>query len=336
MALPIVNFYIPKSYFPTVTPQNVDDDWVGFGLGIYAWTFQTYLRLQADGFPCKLVSELPSEGIIVFHHHALQAHKKPIKPGKNQLFIFLKAESQPYGYAQLHVVQNPAEVLTVKDSYYLPHWPQPGLIPRDSLRGDRFENIAFFGHKINLAPELLELPWEKQLKELGLRWYPIVNSNHWLDFYQIKNRWNNYREIDAIVAVRSFDNIPGYPNKPATKLFNAWLAGVPAILGCESAYRAEGNININYLEVNTLSDLLSVVKRLKDDISLRQKLVQNGYKNSLNINSKSITNQWRDFLIKVAIPAFGDWCNTPWLLQKIILNKRYITFKSKSKIQSDF
>ncbi len=336
MPLPIIHFYIPKSFFPTVTPDNLDDDWIGFGLGIYAWTFQTYLRLQADSFPCKLVSKLPSEGIIIFHQNALQAHKKPLKPGKNQLFIFIKAESKPYGYAQLHVVQNPTELLTVKDSYYLPHWPQPGLIPRDPLRGDRFENIAFFGHKINLAPELFKFAWEQQLNDLGLRWYPIVNSNHWLDYSQIKNPWNNYREIDAVVAVRSFDNIPGYPNKPPTKLFNCWLAGVPAILGCESAYRAEGKNCIDYLEVNSLADLLSVLKRLKEDKMLRNKLVENGYKSSLNIHPRNITNKWRDFLMQVAIPTFGEWCDTPRFLQKISLNKNYISLKIQSKIQSYF
>ncbi|MGD1715901.1 hypothetical protein [Dapis sp. BLCC M172] len=329
MVLPIVNFYIPKCYFPAVTPTNVEEEWIGFNLGIYAWTFQTYLRLQADGFPCKLVSELPSEGIIIFHHQALEAHKTPIKPGKNQLFIFLKAESKYYGYAQLHIVQNPTEVQKLKDSYYLPHWPQPGLIPRDPLRGDRFENIAFFGYQENLAPELFQPTWEKQLNELGLHWYPVVHSYHWSDYLHIKNRWSNYQEIDAVVAVRSFKNIPDYHNQPATQLFNAWLAGVPAILGCESAYQAEGQIDVDYLEVNNLEDLLLAIKRLKADINLRQKLVSNGYKSSLNIHPKIITRKWRDFLMQVALPAFGEWCNTPRFLQQTILNKRLITLMFK-------
>ena len=147
-------------------PSNADDNWNGFGIGIYAWTLQTYLRLQAENFPCKLVSELPAEGIVVVHRNCLRAHNN-LKPGQKLLLICLKAELKQYIYAQLHVVQNPLETL-FKNSYYLPHWPQPGLISRDSARGDRFENIAFFGHEVNLAPEFKHPSWQKQINAMGL------------------------------------------------------------------------------------------------------------------------------------------------------------------------
>ena len=38
--------------------------------------------------------------------------------------------------------------------------------------------------------------------------------------------------------------------KPPSKLFNSWLAGVPAVLGHESAYRAERRSDLDYIEVS--------------------------------------------------------------------------------------
>jgi hypothetical protein len=339
MILPSVYFYIPQCYLPSTIPASADENWQGFGIGIYAWTLQTYLRLKADGFPCQLVSHLPDEGIILVHHNALRSHKNLLKPKPRQLLICIKAEGKFYPYAQLQIVQNPGEVLTLKDSYYLPHWTQPGLISRHPLRGDCFENIAFFGHTDSLAPELQDSVWEQQLKALGLRWLPIINRNRWNNYNQIDNRWNDYSNVDAIVAVRSFDHRQTYPNKPATKLYNAWMAGVPALLGAESAYQAEGEKNENYLEVTSINDLIVTLQQLKSDLALRQTLVKNGYSRVPDILPETIIQKWRAFFQEFAFPAFERWCETPRYLQQIILEKNYLICLGKrvqDKIISDF
>lgn len=332
-----IYFYIPENLFPPTLPTSADENWSGFGLGMYAWTLQTYLRLQADGFPCQLVNHLPEEGIVLVHHNAFRAHKKPIKPRSRQLLICIKAEGRPYPYAQLHIVQNPGEVLVLKDSYYLPHWTQPALIPRHPSRGDRFENIAFFGHATSLAPELQNPAWEKQLAALGLRWLPIINRNHWNNYKQIDNRWNDYSNIDAVVAVRSFNRRQTYPDKPATKLYNAWIAGVPALLGAESAYQVEGEMNVNYLEVTSLNDLIAALQQLKNNPALRQTLVKNGYSRVPNLLPEAVTQKWRTFFNECASPAFERWCETPRYLQRIILEKNAFLFLGKrvqDKLQS--
>ncbi len=194
--------------------------------------------------------------------------------------------------------------LTSNLRYYLPHWAQPRLIPRHSSRGDRFEKIAFFGHSTNLAPELQAPHWQKQLEALGLEWVRVINHNRWDNYHQIDNRWNDYREIDAVVAVRSFNPRQTYPHKPATKLYNAWLSGVPAILGAESAYQIEGEKNVNYLEVTSLAELIAALKRLKTNPALRHILVKNGWIRAQDFTSEVITQKWHNFLIEIAIPTF--------------------------------
>ncbi|HEY9747234.1 MAG TPA: hypothetical protein V6C63_00930, partial [Allocoleopsis sp.] len=63
--LPPVYFYLPKADWTDDMPETADTYWVGFRRGVYCWTLQTYLRLQASGFPCQLVDTLPDEGIIL-------------------------------------------------------------------------------------------------------------------------------------------------------------------------------------------------------------------------------------------------------------------------------
>ena len=328
---PPIYFYIPKQYWPQYIPQSTEENWSGFGLGIYAWTLQTYLRLKADNFPCQLVDTPPTEGIILVHCNALQIYHPPLKPGPNLLLICLKAESLPYPYAQLHVVQNPVESQTHKPSYFLPHWPQPGLIPRHSSRGDRIETVAFFGHADNLTPELKHPEWSKQLQELGLQWRPVINTNRWDNHQTLDTRWNDYSQIDVVVAVRSFDRRQirrhqQYRSKPATKLYNAWLAGTPALLGSEAAYRAERQHELDYLEVNSTADLIGALKRLQRDRTLYQAMIQQGHRRAQAIQPASITQQWRQFLEHIAVPAYHQWRASSLWSQQLILQRSYWRF----------
>ncbi|MEM1241957.1 MAG: hypothetical protein AAGI45_19160, partial [Cyanobacteria bacterium P01_H01_bin.26] len=208
--------------------------------------------------------------------------------------------------AQLHVVQNPCEAS--RGQYFIPHWPQPGL--RSRQQQDRFKTVAFLGHRNSLAAALLEPPWETQLQQRGLQWLPVINTNGWNEYQSIDTRWNDYRHIDAIVAIRQFHRRrPGYRSKPATKLYNAWLAGVPAILGRELAYRAEGTTGINYLEANSMAELLSCIDMLQQDVTVRRTLVKNGKRQAVHYTSAAIVNRWQRFLDRVAIPSYRTWCH---------------------------
>ena len=203
------------------------------------------------------------------------------------------------------MVQNPCEAS--RGSYFIPHWPQPGLRSRQPQ--DRFKPDAYLGHRNSLAPALLAPAWETQLLQRGLHWLPVINTNGWNEYQSIDTRWNDYRHIDAIVAIRQLHLWrPGYRSKPATKLYNAWLAGVPAILGRELAYRTEGTIGINYLEANSMAELLSCIDTLQQNVTLRRTLVKNGKLRAAHYTSASIVNRWQQFLDRVAVPSYRTWC----------------------------
>jgi hypothetical protein len=112
------------------------------------------------------------------------------------------------------------------------HRPEPTL-----------REYFLLGGLANLAPELRESSWTQRVEALGLRWVAVGDTAD----------WNNYSEVDAVLAIRSFSQHK-FNHKPASKLYNAWKAEVPAILGCESAYQTERKSELNYLEAASVDD----------------------------------------------------------------------------------
>jgi len=331
-SIPPIYFYIPQSQWPVGDlPQIPEEygDWMSawnsrYGRGKYDWTLQTYLYLKADGLSCKLINFVPKEGIVISHRDFWSDN---LKPSSKLLIVCIKVDREPHPYAQLQVVQNNQDELLKRSqflwqSYPLKFWLQSKLIPRDCNRGARFENAAFFGVLDSLAAQLQQPQWEEQLSAMGLRW-EVVKCD----------RWHDYSEVDVIVAVRSFEGSNTFDSKPASKLINAWHAGIPAILGLESAYRHERKSELDYIEVASIEEAIAALFRLKNDFNLRQEMVNNGKIRAQEMGNTQITFQWRNFLTNVAVPAYYRWCMASLAQQQIFLMRRYLIMKA-NRVQS--
>ncbi|MFB2936853.1 hypothetical protein ACE1B6_16510 [Aerosakkonemataceae cyanobacterium BLCC-F154] len=317
--LPPIYFYLPNC--EKLTNNMLEDPEVYlpgvYQDGVYCWTLQTYLRLKADNFPCQLVGKMPTEGIVLAHRSSLTDN---FQPGAKILLVCMLADKAPHPNAQIHVVLNREEEIfkhsgKIWQSAYMPHWRQPGLIPRDAARGDKFENVAYFGHERNLAPELKTAAWNEQIDELGLN-FQIVN----------RDRWHDFSNVDVVLAVRSFDR-QYHTSKPATKLYNTWHAGIPAILGCETAYQAERKSDLDYIEVSSLNEVLLALKRLRDEQNFRNAMVENGRIRSEETQPNKVVKKWRNFLIEKAVPVYEKWCNTTRWKQKILFKQQFFSLK---------
>ena len=293
--LPPIRFYLPDTIPPDM-PRSPDVFWTGFAgkmrSGVYAWTVQTCLRLQQSGFPCELVGEMPADGIVVAHRKSLG---RKFRPSPRLLLVCLKADATFHPYAHLHVVLNHGDLHRWHPATYIPHWPQPGLIPRDAARGEAWENAAFFGDPGSIASEMRGAAWEQTLRDLQLTWDAVEPA-----------RWHDFSRVDVVVAVRSFDD-RGWANKPPTKLYNAWHAGVPAVLGPELAYRHERRSELDYLEARSLPELVAALQRLKADPELRRRMVENGRVRARESAPAVITGRWQDFFLTTAVPAYERW-----------------------------
>ncbi|MEL6455295.1 MAG: hypothetical protein AAFQ40_11355 [Cyanobacteria bacterium J06623_5] len=325
-----IYFFLPAALWPENLPHSPDENWPGYGLGMYAWTIQTYLRLRSAGVVCELTDRLPDEGIVLCHSNVLRAVQ--VTPAARRFVICMKAEAPRCAIATMHVVQNPTEASLAGDCYFLPHWPQPHLVPRDPSRGDRFETVAFFGHQNSLAPELMSHAWQVALAERGLRSRAICNTNPWYQYETVDASWNDYHDVDAVVAVRSFSALQrtvtgGFSNKPATKLYNAWLGGAIPVLGAESAYRKTGQPGRDYVEVVSFSDLLDSLDRLKGNAIIRQTFRARGQEQSELYKPEKIVRKWQVFLEAVAIPSYIEWCEySDWQRTKAFSLARAASF----------
>ena len=102
-------------------------------------------------------------------------------------------------------------------------------------------------------------------------------------------------DVDAVVAVRGFGK-SNQPHKPATKLYNAWLAGVPFIGGNDSAYRAEATPGTDYLVAGSPDEVIDLVLKMRNSPEWRAKIVANGRTRSEEVGSHKLARSWGTLL----------------------------------------
>jgi len=297
-----VHFYLPERYLPDPARQEA---WrsgkitrleeAGKVACAQCWIYQTWLALERSGFSVRLTHAIPSEGILVALTNLLTAD---VRLPEQVFFVGVVADYLADARAHLHVVQNNAHARRLRNSAFMPHWPHPNLLPRDPARLDRFENVCFFGESSNLAPELADRRWKDKLRdELGLN-FIIWGAD----------RWHDYREADCIVAIRSFSR-SSYIHKPATKLYNAWLAGVPFIGGMDSAYAADGEPGGDFLQAATPGELFGHLRRLQEELSLRKRLVAAGAISGRGFSFDATLERWKRLLAETVPDLAARWRN---------------------------
>jgi len=322
-----IYFFLPEERCPVCSlPDQIGKGYVGEIADIFfngpwlSWTFQTYLRLQAHDYPCLLVDEMPEEGIVVAHRSDLPFNTTP---SPHQVFATTLGDAGWHPYAQAQIIQNRNHPAGVENTFFMHHWTQPGLVPRDEERGDAFENVGYFGHPDQLADILHNPKWEQFLAKRGLNWIPVHKGS---------DRQSDYSDIDLIVAIRSFDG-RSYDFKPATKLHNAWLAGVPAILGPESAYQAERTHELDYLEASTYEELCHHVDRLNDQSSLRRKLRTRAQKRAKEISPEGKAKSWWELLTGPVADIYDWWTSLSRMRQQFFIAQRWLRVKKEGIIE---
>jgi len=294
--LPPICFYYPPGTPDDAARASVDT--FAYRAGTWIWTVKTFGALSRLGFPCYLSRELPDDGIVVAHRELFD---DGMIPGPRQLFACIVADFYRHPFAQLHVVQNRDDPLLRNPSPAWPavfqhHWPEAALIPRDPLRGDEFANVSYFGLPQRLAPQLRSARFQQRLRARGFN-LRIVDRQH----------WNDYSGTDAVLAVRSFANV-SYHKFPPSKLYNSWIAGVPALLGNESAYRTERRNQYDYFEVRSPGHVLRTLEHLRGDPTLRARVARNCALRACEIGPERVAERWVRTLTTVAAPAYERWC----------------------------
>lgn len=320
MSNPEIYFYVPKEKLREDWPKTLSDNWVAFGGGANIWSYFTPVALTALGYPVHITSDIPDTGIVLSHAQYLPRHRLV---NDRTLLVCIRADYGRNHPADVHVVQNAfqqklrgREILEnlfyPGPNYYIPQWPQPGLIPRDERRGNTFRNVVFLGAVQNLAEFCKSEEWAANLRAQGI------------EFRIVRERacWHDYSEVDAVLAIRPATGDSHY-RKPPSKLTNAWLAGVPAILGPDSAFQELRSDPLDYLEITNREEALAAILRLRDDPSLRQRMVHHGQQRAADYTIQANFERWKHFFENFAIPYYKEW--RAWNAPK---QKTYFLLKS--------
>ena len=271
--------------------------------GSSSWIVQTYLQLKCRGLDVKLVSHyVPGSICVVSREELMKRQLLKGMPFNSYLVVCQQDRPRP-SICEQRIVQNRRNILD-KTDHFLPHWSQPDLKVRDPGRGDRVDNLVFKGRWYYMPDIYKNSDFVEQLSIEGFHFK--TNPDYIVDL----NDWTDYSEADVILALRSRSDLY-LDSKPPTKLINAWLAGCPALLGPEPAYQELRKSDLDYIEVNSPDEVITALKRLRDNPSLYRAMVDNGRQRAKDFTPDQIALLWRDILAGPVSTDYERWSKQP-------------------------
>lgn len=297
---PITFFLAGEPDLEALRRLDPEQDWREFARGERSWVAQTYLRLMRRGLSVALSDQVPERGLVLFHAKQRRQVARQARHHPEAKLVSIRADNSEASLADFEVVQN-GRWADGKRRFFVPFWPQAGLVPRDPARGTRVERLAFKGFAANLHPDFHSARWHEFVAGHGFEWCEDSVAYAGTQTEEHRLAWNDYREVDLIVALRPADRRL-HTAKPATKLYNAWAAGVPAILGPEHAYRELRHHDLDYLEAGTLAEAEAAVSKLARSPELYLAMVDHGRSRAQEFSFETITDHWVRLLTET-LPA---------------------------------
>jgi hypothetical protein len=262
-------------------------------LGEDYWIVLTFARLRDAGMDVHLSNRVPDAGVVVFYagdKRAVWSQLHRASEGSQPVLLAaVRSDRHPVGFADVEIVQNASSADGVR-TLHVPHWPQPDLLPRDPARGSTLRFALFPGTPQNLDPAFDSDTAQRFLRERNIELRSAGAG--------AQPVWNDFRDVDALLALRPAA-MGLVRNKPAWKLFNAWLAGVPAVLGAESGYRELREGPLDYLEAATAGEALRALQRLQDEPGLYAAMVANGLRRGEAFTTQATLARWQQLLARL-------------------------------------
>lgn len=293
-------FFLADEDLESLSRIDPGRDWRELQTGERAWILQTWLRLRHAGHPVELSGTAPEDGLVIFHAKQKKELLRQRSRLRDAVLVGVRADNREPLIADFEILQN-GRFADGRRRFFVPHWPQSGLVPRDPARGERIERIAYKGFAANLHPAFRTTAWTDFLAAEGIDW--VVDAAAFAGRNRLDLDWPDFRSVDLVVAVRP-DERKQRHSKPATKLVNAWLAGVPALLGPELAFRELRRSDLDYLEVASVAEAREAVLRLRRDPGLYRAMVENGLQRGADFTPDALVPRWAELLFET-IPALA-------------------------------
>ena len=262
-----------------------------FVAGRNSWVAQTYVRLrsalESRGWTVTVGESFEPGSIVVVHRDdanefATCAHASYL--------VVVRADRAPVAACDLAIVQN--RIDNAPHERFIPLWPQPGLRQRDSSRADTISRIAYHGRTTSAPAWFSDAAFLRALAKRGV------------EFEIQQSRWDDYRRVDLAIAARE-DSDALLATKPATKVYNAWLARVPVLAGPEPAYVEIRRGPLDFIEIRDGEDVIRAIDRLRANPALFRAMVSNGVKRGRDFSVDAIRSRWISLLEDEVLPAFS-------------------------------
>ncbi|MFT5548311.1 MAG: hypothetical protein ACI9CO_000225 [Candidatus Azotimanducaceae bacterium] len=271
--------------------KNIDEGLSSIRDGTDAWIVSTYRILKEYGLNVSLIDSFKKGCICICHYDDLSSSKYPFE----SFVIVIRADRSRSMLCDIEVVQSPAST-DHKNSVYIPHWQQPGLIPRSGTRGNDVTTVGYFGLYRNLSAKYKTPQFTGFLKKLGVE-FKVVDSHE---------QWSDYSQVDVVLAVR--DGTPNFlASKPATKLFNAWLAGCPVLVGEEPAIRHYQQSHLDFIRVRDVDETVEAVRLLKNNPRCFLRMVERGFQRSREVDRSATALKWFAFFEDEVLFKYKAW-----------------------------
>lgn len=261
-----------------------------------AWVLQTYLWLKHFGYDVQISSTVPNRGTVVLIPETETLAAFQYQHGtklSSLLVVTIRADVLGYRclFGDLDITQN-GRFANGYRTVFIPHWPQPGLVPRDPERDVQIENIVFKGGFGSLDADFRSSSWLDRLAQRGISFH--IASAHTEG--SVPN-WHDYRTADLNLAVRPSFNDRGLRcEKPASKLVNAWHAGVPSLLGREYPFLELRRTPLDYVEVTTPDEAICAIDHLRSNPDLYLQMIDHGRRRAREFTAERIAKRWAHVL----------------------------------------
>lgn len=326
-----ITFYLPNcddiEKLDTLDPYL---SWKEMPRGEGFWILQTYCLLKHFGFKVTISKTLPDNGVLVYHRRNKRAlFNEDTKKINKLILVGCRGDLHDTIVPDFELLQN-AYFADYERRFPMPHWPMPHIVPRDPTRGDSIKRIAFKGFSPQLHPDFRSQEWQDFLSSHGIEWVQNdVKFSHSGESQFDDSVWANYLDIDLVIAVRPERN-EQHTNKPALKLYNAWHAGVPVILGHEYAYQEIGINGEDYIEVNNIEEAKKAILHLIENPDAYRSMIEKGKQKAHQYTHEAVFHAWKYFFESV-LPEKIEKRKRQWgykISRKFSLRTRYIVLSS--------
>lgn len=264
------------------------------------WVQQVYYRLAMRGLPVSLGESVRPDAINVAGPRDFG--RRGARP--NAFVLIPRGDAHPPQLADFVLTQNrvlPQGPRTVA----LDHPPQPDITPRDPARGTRVECLAYRGRPQNLDAGFRAQAFRDGLAALGVAFE--LGGEAGAD-------WTDYSRTDLVLAVRNL-TVHDAAKKPASKLINAWLAEVPALLGPEPAFEELRESPDDFITVRRPEDALAAVAALKAEPARYAAMADAARRRKTAFGVERFVDEWVRVLTGPVAEAWESWKREPAALR---------------------